>query len=72
MTDLDPQAYYDEFADGEWERVLGLETIAHRMNEELAAAADAAVADVREVVELLREDRAAADVSEHILAVCRA
>lgn len=53
------------------ERVLGLENVAHRMNAALADAPDEAVADVRAVVERLREDRAAADVSEHILAVCR-
>ncbi|WP_327052246.1 class I SAM-dependent methyltransferase [Halomicrococcus gelatinilyticus] len=54
------------------ERLVGLETVASRMKRELADADPDAVADVRAVVELLREDRAAVDWSEHILAVARA
>jgi len=54
------------------ERLVGLETVASRMKRELADADPDAVADVRAVVEMLREDRAAVDWSEHILAVARA
>jgi len=54
------------------ETLVGLENVASRMKRELAEADEAAVADVREVVRLLREDRAAVDCSEHMLAVCRA
>ena len=54
------------------ERLVGLENVAARMKRELAEADGEAVADVREVVRLLREDRTAVDCSEHVLAVCRA
>jgi SAM-dependent methyltransferase len=54
------------------ERLVGLENVASRMNEELSAADDEAVEDVRAVVGMLREDRTAVDWSEHMLAVCRA
>ncbi|WP_458204932.1 class I SAM-dependent methyltransferase [Haladaptatus sp. NG-SE-30] len=54
------------------EKIVGLEGIASNMAPELAEADDEAVEDVREVVRTLREDRAVADFSEHILAVCRA
>ncbi|XVH33514.1 class I SAM-dependent methyltransferase (plasmid) [Haloferacaceae archaeon DSL9] len=54
------------------ERLVGLENIACRMKRELAAADPAAVDDVREIVRTLREDRTAVDLSEHMLAVCRA
>ena len=54
------------------ETLVGLENVASRMKRELADASDAALADVRAVVRLLREDRTAVDCSEHILAVCRA
>lgn len=53
------------------ERLVGLENVAHRMKQELSAADEAAVDDVRTVVRLLREDRTAVDMSEHMLAVCR-
>ncbi|WP_440006132.1 class I SAM-dependent methyltransferase [Halomicrococcus sp. SG-WS-1] len=56
----------------EVERLVGLENVASRMNEELSAADEEAVEDVREVVRTLREDRTAVDWSEHMLAVCRA
>ncbi|WP_435174820.1 class I SAM-dependent methyltransferase [Halorussus sp. AFM4] len=54
------------------ERLVGLENVASRMKREMAEADDEAVDSVREVVRLLREDRAAVDWSEHMLAVCRA
>jgi len=54
------------------ETLVGLENVAARMKRELSAADDEAVADVRRVVRGLREDRTAVDVSEHMLAVCRA
>lgn len=54
------------------ETLVGLENVASRMKRELADASEAALADVREVVRLLREDRTAVDFSEHMLAVCRA
>ena len=54
------------------ERLVGLETVANRMKRELADAGPDAVADVREVVRALREDRTAVDWSEHMLAVTRA
>ena len=53
------------------EQLVGLEGIANRMKPELVEASDEAVEDVRQVVELLREDRAMVDFSEHMLAVCR-
>jgi len=56
----------------EVEKLVGLENVAHRMKRELGEADDEAVESVREVVRMLREDRAAVDVSEHMLAVCRA
>lgn len=55
----------------EVETLVGLESIANRMKRELADADDEAVESVREVVRMFREDRAAVDFSEHILAVCR-
>lgn len=54
------------------ESVAGLEGLASSMQTELEEASPAALEDVREVVELLREDRSVADVSEHVLAVARA
>lgn len=54
------------------EQLVGLENIANRMKQELAEADSQAVEDVHEVVRTLREDRAAVDFSEHMLAVCRA
>jgi SAM-dependent methyltransferase len=54
------------------ETLVGLENVAARMKRELSAAEDEAVADVRAVVRQLREDRTAVDISEHVLAVCRA
>ncbi|WP_134669811.1 class I SAM-dependent methyltransferase [Halorussus marinus] len=59
-------------ADFEVETLVGLENVAARTKRELSAADDEAVADVRAVVRRLREDRTAVDVSEHMLAVCRA
>ena len=56
----------------EVEMLVGLENVAHRMKRELVEADDEAVESVREVVRMLREDRAAVDFSEHMLAVCRA
>lgn len=53
------------------EAIVGLEGFASSMRAELSGASDAALADVREMVDLLREDRAVADVSEHVLAVAR-
>ncbi|UPW00681.1 class I SAM-dependent methyltransferase [Halorussus gelatinilyticus] len=53
------------------EKLVGLENVAARMKRELADADDEAVESVREVVRMLREDRTAADCSEHMLAVCR-
>ncbi|WP_276301692.1 class I SAM-dependent methyltransferase [Halorussus lipolyticus] len=63
-----------ELADAgfEVERLVGLENVAHRMKRELAETDDEAVESVREVVRMLREDRTGADISEHMLAVCRA
>ncbi|WP_128476054.1 class I SAM-dependent methyltransferase [Halorussus pelagicus] len=54
------------------EKLVGLENVASRTKPELADADEEAVESVREVVRSLREDRTAADVSEHMLAVCRA
>jgi SAM-dependent methyltransferase len=54
------------------ETLVGLENVASRMKPELSEADDEALADVREVVRTLREDRTAVDFSEHMLAVCRA
>jgi SAM-dependent methyltransferase len=54
------------------EKLVGLENVASRTKRELADADEEAVESVREVVRSLREDRAAVDVSEHMLAVCRA
>ncbi|MFC7047100.1 class I SAM-dependent methyltransferase [Halobacteriaceae archaeon GCM10025711] len=54
------------------ETLVGLEGVASNYGEELAAAPEAAQADVRRVVESLREDRAVVDLSNHILAVARA
>ncbi|MFH5799109.1 class I SAM-dependent methyltransferase [Haladaptatus sp. CMAA 1911] len=53
------------------EKLVGLEGVANRMKPELEDASDEAVEDVRRLVKLLREDRAAVDFSEHMLAVCR-
>ncbi|WP_423744824.1 class I SAM-dependent methyltransferase (plasmid) [Haladaptatus sp. SPP-AMP-3] len=53
------------------EQLVGLEGVANRMKPELADASDEAVESVREVVRMLREDRAVVDFSEHMLAVCR-
>ncbi|WP_162224548.1 class I SAM-dependent methyltransferase [Halorussus amylolyticus] len=61
-----------EAAGFEVETLVGLENVAARMKRELADASDEAVADVREVVRTLREDRTAVDCSEHMLAVTRA
>lgn len=61
-----------EAAGFEVETLVGLENVANRMKRELEDADESAVADVREVVRMLREDRTAVDFSEHILAVCRA
>ena len=54
------------------EHLVGLENVASQMKRELSGANEAAVDDVRDVVRTLREDRTAVDVSEHMLAVCRA
>lgn len=54
------------------ETLVGLEGVANRMKPELEDASDEAVESVRELVRLLREDRAVVDYSEHMLAVCRA
>jgi hypothetical protein len=54
------------------EKLVGLEGVANRMKPELEDASDEAVESVREVVRMLREDRAVVDFSEHMLAVCRA
>ena len=56
----------------EVETLVGLENVANRMQRELEEADDEAVESVRDVVRMLREDRAAVDWSEHMLAVCRA
>ncbi|WP_227373638.1 class I SAM-dependent methyltransferase [Haladaptatus halobius] len=56
----------------EVERLVGLEGVASRMKLELGEADEEAVESVRKVVRMLREDRAAVDWSEHMLAVCRA
>ena len=61
-----------EGAGFEVETLVGLENVANRMKLELEDADEAAVESVREVVEMLREDRTAVDWSEHMLAVCRA
>ncbi len=60
-----------EDAGFEVDQLVGLEGVANRMKPELAEASDEAVESVRQVVELLREDRAVVDFSEHMLAVCR-
>lgn len=60
-----------EDAGFEVEQLVGLEGVANRMKPELAEASDEAVESVREVVRMLREDRAVVDFSEHMLAVCR-
>jgi len=54
------------------ERVVALEGIFSNLHEELSGADDEAVEAVRRIAERLRDDRAAADVSEHFLVVARA
>lgn len=54
------------------EQLVGLEGPASLLGPDLEEAPDAAMSAVREVVASLREDRAVADLSEHILAVARA
>lgn len=54
------------------EQLVGLEGPASGMQAELSDADDEQLADVREVVRELREDRSVVDTSEHMLAVCRA
>lgn len=54
------------------EGLLGLEGPASVLGPELADAPPDGLESVREVVRLLKEDRSVADMSEHILAVCRA
>lgn len=60
-----------ESAGFEVEQLVGLEGVASVMEPELAEASEEAVEAVKEVVRLLREDRTVADLSAHILAVCR-
>ena len=54
------------------ERLIGLENVAFRAKDELSTADADAVESVRTVVQSLREDCTAVDISEHMLAVCRA
>lgn len=54
------------------DQLVGLEGPASQLQEELADADESELADVREMVQELREDRSVADTSEHMLAVCRA
>lgn len=58
-----------EGAGFEVETVAGLENVASVRRGELADLSEARREAVRETVELLREDRAAADLSSHLLAV---
>jgi 2-polyprenyl-3-methyl-5-hydroxy-6-metoxy-1,4-benzoquinol methylase len=53
------------------EQLVGLEGPASQLQEELADVDEAGLADVREMVRKLREDRSIVDASEHMLAVCR-
>ncbi|WP_049899125.1 class I SAM-dependent methyltransferase [Halococcus agarilyticus] len=53
------------------EQLVGLEGVATRMKHELSGTDEEVIEDVRDVVRTLREDPVVADVSEHILAVCR-
>ncbi|MEF8773606.1 MAG: class I SAM-dependent methyltransferase [Halobacteriales archaeon] len=53
------------------ERIIGLEGPATATRPELEGADEDARAAVRDVVESLRDDRAAAEFSEHVLAVAR-
>lgn len=53
------------------ERIVGLEGLASVMQPELESAPMDAIEAVEEVVKLLLDDRSVADVSEHVLAVCR-
>ena len=54
------------------ETLAGLEGPASQLQDELSGTDDAKLADVREMVKKLREDRSVVDTSEHMLAVCRA
>jgi hypothetical protein len=54
------------------ERLVGLEGPASVMEPELKDASPDAIDAVREVVRMLRDDRTVADLSAHILAICRA
>lgn len=54
------------------ERLVGLEGLASVMQPELEDAPEEAVEAVREVNQILQDDRCVADISEHMLAVCRA
>lgn len=60
-----------ETAEFEVEQLIGLEGVASVMEPELQEADDEAVAIVEEVVRMLRDDRTIADLSAHMLAVCR-
>jgi 2-polyprenyl-3-methyl-5-hydroxy-6-metoxy-1,4-benzoquinol methylase len=53
------------------EKLVGLEGPASQLQEELSGVDEEAMADVREMVRKLREDRSVVDTSEHMLAVCR-
>ncbi|PSP55435.1 class I SAM-dependent methyltransferase [Halobacteriales archaeon QS_1_67_19] len=54
------------------ETLVGLEGPASQLQDELADLDGDEMADVREMVRELREDRSVVDTSEHMLAVCRA
>lgn len=53
------------------EQLVGLEGVASVMQPELEDAPDEGIEAVREVTQLLQNDRCIADISEHMLAVCR-
>jgi SAM-dependent methyltransferase len=54
------------------EEVVALEGIAANLHDELSGADETAVDAVRRIAETLRDDRAAAEVSEHFMVVARA
>lgn len=60
-----------ESADLSVEQLVGLEGLASVMQPELEDASEEAVNAVREVFQILQNDQSVADVSEHMLAVCR-
>jgi SAM-dependent methyltransferase len=53
------------------ETLVGLEAVASNFHDALDDTSDDARESVRELAHRLREDRAVADLSEHLLAVCR-